>query len=259
MIYEIGWTSLEKGQYGKHFSLIARRSRSIWNQAQSEIFSPTTKLRDSCMEVKRCRILSFGSVYVSLLLVGGINMTSFDGRSCIFSLLRYSTFLRVYEDRWKDVLKFRQRTMLLSLVWISLFVHPIYKTGAQSIIPRFSQCELCFHYKDAIQTAETLEQKLGALVNYRKHLAGQYADRSICWTLQQLAFDEQSDLCVMQIDGMDQGKFRLPRDPKLRCTASLARHVRPNLKLHGLWIFGILDQSRFGPLRSCCLNIANVN
>ena len=85
-----------------------------------------------------------------------------------------------------------------------------------------------------------MESKLGALVEYRKHLAAQYADRSICWMLQQLSLDPMSDCVIMQIDGMDQGKFRIPRDPKLRATASLASHVRPSLKCHGLWIFGDL-------------------
>ena len=52
--------------------------------------------------------------------------------------------------------------------------------------------------------------------------------------------DPMSDIIVMQTDGMDQGKFRLPQDPKLRATASLASMVRPKLKVHGLWIFGAL-------------------
>lgn len=30
-----------------------------------------------------------------------------------------------------------------------------------------------------------------------------------------------SDLVVCQVDGMDQGKYRLPRDPKLKATASV--------------------------------------
>ena len=44
--------------------------------------------------------------------------------------------------------------------------------------------------------------------------------------------DPMSDIIVMQTDGMDQGKFRLPQDPKLRATASLASMVRPKLKVH---------------------------
>ena len=90
-----------------------------------------------------------------------------------------------------------------------------------------------------------MEAKLGALVEYRKHLASQYADRSICWMLQQLSLDPMSDVVIMQIDGMDQAKFKLPRDPKLRATASLASYVRPNLKLHGLWIFGASARLKF--------------
>lgn len=72
-----------------------------------------------------------------------------------------------------------------------------------------------------MQTATSIEEKLGALIRYREHLASQYADRAIQWTLQELALDDMSDLIVCQIDGMDQGKYRLPRDPKLKATASV--------------------------------------
>ena len=86
---------------------------------------------------------------------------------------------------------------------------------------RFTQCDLCFHFKNHMQTATSIEEKLGALIRYREHLASQYADRAFQWTLQELALDDTSDLIVCQIDGMDQGKYRLPRDPKLKATASV--------------------------------------
>jgi len=86
---------------------------------------------------------------------------------------------------------------------------------------RFSQCELCFHFKQGLAAAKNLEEKLGILVEYRRHLADQYQDRTLLWTLQEAAVDDMSDVLVMQLDGMDQGKFRLPRDPGLRCTASV--------------------------------------
>ena len=86
---------------------------------------------------------------------------------------------------------------------------------------RFTQCDLCYHFKDAINNAANLEEKLGALVKYREHLSSQYADRTIQWGLQELAVDPMSNLIVMQIDGMDQAKYKIPRDPKLKATASV--------------------------------------
>ena len=103
---------------------------------------------------------------------------------------------------------------------------------------RFTECELCFQFKEGIAKARSMEVKLGELVKYRSHLASQYADRALTWALQELGSDPLGDILVVQVDGMDQGKFRLPRDPKLKSTASLAKFVRPRLKVHGVWLFG---------------------
>lgn len=86
---------------------------------------------------------------------------------------------------------------------------------------RFSQCEQCFHFKRDLAAAKSLEEKLGTLLEYRRHLSEQYQDRTLLWMMQEASLDPMSDVLVCQIDGMDQGKFRLPRDPGLRCTASL--------------------------------------
>lgn len=91
---------------------------------------------------------------------------------------------------------------------------------------RFTQCDLCYHFKDAIQNATNLEEKLGALAQYREHLSSQYADRTIQWGLQELAVDPMSNLIVMQIDGVDQAKYKIPRDPKLKATASVFLELR---------------------------------
>eukprot|EP00434_Breviolum_minutum_P019610 symbB.v1.2.017297.t1/scaffold1343.1/size124258/6 len=108
----------------------------------------------------------------------------------------YTTFMRAYNERWKDVLRFREANM-------------------------FSQCEQCFHFKRDLAAAKSLEEKLGTLLEYRRHLSEQYQDRTLLWMMQEASLDPMSDVLVCQIDGMDQEKFRLPRDPGLRCTASL--------------------------------------
>ena len=90
-----------------------------------------------------------------------------------------------------------------------------------NLFSRFSACELCWHFKNDIANSKTLEERLGQLVKYRQHLAHQYQDRAICWALQELVLDDQSDLVCIQVDGLDQSKFSLPRDPKLRATSSV--------------------------------------
>ena len=120
------------------------------------------------------------------------------------------------------------------------------------VAPRFSQCELCFHFKNALANAETMEERLGTLVRYRKHLADQYQDRSICWGLQELCLDEMSNLLVLQTDGMDQGKFRLPRDPKLRASAAVCLAGTCWFLCHGVMPFWHIKLASiaWGPLKS---------
>ena len=52
-----------------------------------------------------------------------------------------------------------------------------------------------------------------------------------------------SDVIVIQSDGMDQSKFRLPRDPRLQAVASsaLSKHPRPRITVHGIWAYGFLS------------------
>ncbi|CAJ1406435.1 unnamed protein product [Effrenium voratum] len=135
-------------------------------------------------------------------------------------IARYPTFAKVYKTRWADVLKFRDKSL-------------------------FTQCELCFQFKQQLACkSASMEVKLGTLCKYREHLESQYRDRVACWTLQEAAADPKNQVLVFQLDGCDQGKFRLPRDPALKATAALAKYNRPRLTLHGVWAFGRTLQLR---------------
>ena len=116
--------------------------------------------------------------------------------------LRYSTFLRVYQDRWKDILGFRQKTL-------------------------FTTCEVCAVLKEQLSDKSmSLEQKLGSLETYRAHLHAQYTDRSILWQLQGESADPNTDILLISTDGLDQSKFSLPRDPMLKTNAALSFGLR---------------------------------
>ena len=111
--------------------------------------------------------------------------------------LRYTTFNHVYNLRWKDILRFRDRSL-------------------------FSHCEICKNLKDDLSNKRlTFDQKLGALQLYRSHLHDQFCDRTICWRLQSESADTSTDLVAIATDGLDQAKFALPRDPNLRSSAHL--------------------------------------
>lgn len=110
---------------------------------------------------------------------------------------RYTTFNKVYQKRWKDVLRFRDRSL-------------------------FTVCEVCQTLKaDLSDKGLSFDQKLGALQLYRAHLHDQFCDRTVCWRLQSESADPSTDVLAICTDGLDQAKFSLPRDPQLRASAAL--------------------------------------
>ena len=83
---------------------------------------------------------------------------------------------------------------------------------------RFTQCEVCQTLKAQLHSSIGLELKLGALKAYRTHLE----DTFQLWQLQSLSEDgHSSSVLTIVLDGMDQSKFAVPRDPALRAAASL--------------------------------------
>ena len=121
-----------------------------------------------------------------------------------------------------------------------------------------------------------MNQKLGSLQLYRRHLYDQFCDRTVIWKLQQESADPHTDFLIISTDGLDQSKFALPRDAQLRCSTALtfgfkgtlafvscpsnavcstllskqifpyqtrrvrlrSKHQRPRIKVHGAWAFG---------------------
>ena len=111
--------------------------------------------------------------------------------------MRYTTFHHVYKQRWRDILRFRARSL-------------------------FTTCEVCCAFKAQLQDRSlSFEQKLGCLQGYRAHLHDQYCDRTVIWTLQSEGCDPQAQILMLCTDGLDQAKFQLPRDPQLCTNAGL--------------------------------------
>ena len=106
----------------------------------------------------------------------------------------YSTFLRVYEEKWSKLLQFRQKTL-------------------------FTQCELCQRLKGQVRDPQLqLQDKLELLKQYRAHVEDQYRDRVAMWNVQNA---HDGDILCIAIDGCDQSKFSVPRDPQLRTSSAL--------------------------------------
>ena len=87
---------------------------------------------------------------------------------------------------------------------------------------RFTRCELCYHLSTQLNSRDiSMETKLGTVKQYREHLHSQYVDRSIQWSLNELSRDVTSGTLIILVDGMDQGKFRIPKHPGLRAVSSM--------------------------------------
>ena len=86
----------------------------------------------------------------------------------------------------------------------------------------FSSCEVCSTLKSNLMNKSfNLQQKLGALRQYRMHLSDQYKDRTVVWTLQGEGADMGTNVLMISTDGLDQAKFSLPREPQLKANAAL--------------------------------------
>ena len=139
------------------------------------------------------------------------------------AFLRYTTFNKVYKERWSDILRFRARSL-------------------------FTSCEVCCAFKAQLQDRSlTFEQKLGCLQGYRSHLHDQYCDRTVIWTLQSEGSDPRSSILLICTDGLDQAKFSLPRDPQLRSNAGLTfSFTRKFIVCHPCYVdFSLLSTSAY--------------
>ena len=87
---------------------------------------------------------------------------------------------------------------------------------------RFSRCDVCYQLTKQLSSTTPLDVKLAAISTYRQHLFDQYCDRSACWALADLSRDKSSSVLTVLLDGMDQSKFQIPRDPSLRQSSALA-------------------------------------
>lgn len=90
-------------------------------------------------------------------------------------------------------------------------------------------CDICFSLKkDINDKTRSPDQRCEALRLYRAHVGDQYRDRQALWSLQSVSCEALSDMgdvdssvMTILIDGMDQSKFAIPRDPTLRSACNV--------------------------------------
>ena len=153
------------------------------------------------------------------------------------TVLRYTVFKERYQKKWQPVLPFRPQTL-------------------------FAECNECFTVKEAIKREKDcaahsnmftavgifsamLPQdvcaKFGLVREYKAHLQAVGLDRDLEAYFQSLQPTKSNKPTLfIQVDGMDQSKWSLPRFPGNRGSKDLQKFIRPRLKLVGCWCSGYL-------------------
>jgi len=103
------------------------------------------------------------------------------------SIPSWSTFRRVWVDKWQAVLKFRPQSS-------------------------HAGCQTCFELHQKIYgTWAKPAEKFSFAAAWRQHLQDQYHDRMIYWSLRFASRQAASDVLVLIIDSMDKAKLAWPR------------------------------------------------
>ena len=135
-------------------------------------------------------------------------------------------FSQVYNDTWKSCLRIRSTA-------------------------QHAKCATCQRLKQELKQATTTAAKNVVAVDYKKHLEEQFADRAVDQRLNLLS--EQSTMAGCQlpsrvlkvdIDGMDQAKYRCPRN--IDASKDLESCWRPSLHVTGVIVHGIAEFFYFG-------------
>eukprot|EP00435_Cladocopium_sp_Y103_P022634 s1605_g5.t1 len=125
----------------------------------------------------------------------------------------YDTFRRAYKKNWKSVLQMR--------------------TSSQH-----SQCQLCFDFQALLRSPTvSFVEKAEAARAYRTHLADQYKDRCLYWSLR-FAARYRSNVLTIIIDDMDHSKFYWPHFGWNKNPHELDNIVRPCVTFTGALVHG---------------------
>ena len=140
----------------------------------------------------------------------------------------WSTFKHVWKTYFRDKLGFRR-------------------------ITEHAVCTACEGYKKELRHAKVLSLRLQIAAQYTEHLQMQWQDRTVYWKarhMSRLCLTDMlrggslasrfiaSSLMTVMVDGMDQAKFRIPRDPSQQKTKESERLIRPAIHVTGTLLHG---------------------
>ena len=119
--------------------------------------------------------------------------------------------------------------------WTEQFSHKLAFRGQYV----FAVCAVCVKHKLMIRKLAgdaTARHKQRLL--YDRHLASQFADRRVYWADRSASRLRDKTICIA-IDGMDQGKFAVPRSGFFRGGHLFQKFTRPRLHIWGVLVHGV--------------------
>lgn len=100
-----------------------------------------------------------------------------------------------------------------------------------------SECHVCHRLKKEMREAKTMASHVSAADRYLRHLSGQWADRTVYWQARSRA-KSSKDVLVMMADGMDKGKYHLPRWTSGRAPKAAESLSRPACEVYATLLHG---------------------
>ena len=150
-----------------------------------------------------CENLKSGMGGLSLV-TSGVSLADDTARN--FTPASWTTFWRTWNEEWRSVLKFRQKS-------------------------QHTRCDKCHELEERMRASRcNAHEKLAIAKLMRAHLREQFLDRSIYHSTRWLSRHHPSDnVMTLIIDGMDKTKFRIPRYKLHKLPKFLEKHYRPHL------------------------------
>ena len=115
-----------------------------------------------------------------------------------------------------------------------------------------SKCPDCEHFKELNRRATAASDQSSILEAYRQHLASQAKDRAVAAQIahksrRAMLGEAPDSVLYLTIDGMDQAKFRVPRNTSQ--SKDLSGRQRPQLHCVGSIVEGLVDSYFFNDSR----------
>ncbi|CAL1145894.1 unnamed protein product [Cladocopium goreaui] len=135
---------------------------------------------------------------------------------CVTHSVSYLHFWRTFREIWQNTLRFTPPS-------------------------QHGQCDCCASFKESFRHASDNQTKFETAKAYKQHITDVGRDRDLESFLQgQRPLERPGNTLAIHWDGMDQSKWRIPRYAGQRPLKSTSMLQRPQLKVQGCWVHGVV-------------------